>query len=442
VTSEPLLWLDALQGSGIRPGLSRMRALLRELGNPERACPSIIVAGTNGKGSTSSTLASILNASGYRTALYTSPHLVELRERWMIGGSMISSEMLGIAIEKLRVAADRAGIVPTYFEALTLLAFIAFADAKCEVMVLEVGMGGRLDATNVVRPLAALITPIGFDHTEYLGTTIRQIAGEKAGVIHRGAIVLTSNDDPRVLGVLRHRAAMFGNPFHVVTTTHATPLAGDFQQRNAALAVRAAEELRSLLPTRSAGGPPAGPPPARRHVAENRQRVAGGPADEPSALRAAQITSESIELGVATTRWRGRLEKIERGGKTIWIDGGHNGHAIAAIVPFIAQHVPAPRLLVFGIMSDKNVAEVTSALFPLFDAIIATEPYPPRSELASRLVSLAGDRGVAESDPRTAFERALATDYQSIVIAGSLYLAGAAIEFFSRGGAETRREEE
>jgi dihydrofolate synthase/folylpolyglutamate synthase len=401
VTSKPLLWLDGLQGSGIRPGLSRMRALLRELGNPERACPSIIVAGTNGKGSTSSTLASILNASGYRTGLYTSPHLVELRERWMIGGSMISSEMLDIAIDKLRAAADRAGIVPTYFEALTLIAFIVFV--SCDVMVLEVGMGGRLDATNVVRPLAALITPIGFDHTEYLGTTIRQIAGEKAGVIHRGAVVLTSNDDPRVLGVLRHRAAMFGNPFHVVTSTHPTPLAGDFQQRNAALAVRAAEELRSLLP---------------------------------------QITADSIERGVATTQWRGRLERIERDGKEIWIDGGHNSHAIAAIVPFIIEHVPAPRLLVFGIMSDKNIAEVTSALFPLFDAVIATEPYPPRSEAASRLVALAGDLAVAEPDPARAIERALASDYKSVVIAGSLYLAGAAIEFFSRGGAETRRGEE
>ena len=400
MTPEPLRWLDALQGSGIRPGLSRMRALLRELGNPERVCPSIIVAGTNGKGSTSSTLASILNASGYRTGLYTSPHLVELRERWMIGGSMISMETLCDAIVKLRSAADRAGIVPTYFEALTLLAFIAFAEAKCEVMVLEVGIGGRLDATNVVRPLAAVITPIGFDHTEFLGTTIRQIAGEKAGVIHRGAIVLTSNDDPRVLGVLRHRAAMFGNPFHVVTSTHSTPLACDFQQRNAGLAVRAAEELRPLLP---------------------------------------RITTESIERGVATTRWRGRLEKIERGGKSIWIDGGHNAHAVAAIVPFIREHVPAPRLLVFGIMSDKNVAEVTSALFPLFDAIVVTEPYPPRSESALRLVSLAGDRGVAEAEPFQAIERALASDYSSIVIAGSLYLAGAAIEFFSRGGAETRR---
>jgi len=400
VTTAALLWLDSLQGSGIRPGLGRIRALLRQLGRPERACPSIIVSGTNGKGSTSSMLASILNASGYRTGLYTSPHLVELRERWTIGGAMIDDEALSDAIDRLRLAAGRAGIVPTYFEALTLIAFIAFAQAWCDVAVLEVGMGGRLDATNVVRPLAALITPVGLDHMEFLGTTIRKIAAEKAGVIHRGAIVLTSNEDPAILDVIRRRAARFDNPFHVVTERHATPLAGAFQERNAALAVRAAQELRPLLP---------------------------------------KITPASIERGVTTTRWRGRLENIAFGGKEIWIDGGHNAHAIAAVVPFIAERVPPPRLLVFGIMSDKDVAEVTSALFPLFDAIIATEPYPPRSAPAAQLVEIARGMSidaVAESEPKRAIARALASRDQSIVIAGSLYLAGAAIEFL-----DAQREE-
>jgi len=391
VTTAALRWLDSLQGSGIRPGLGRMRAMLRGLANPEHACPSIIVAGTNGKGSTSSTLASILNVSGYRTGLYTSPHLVDLRERWTIAGNMIDEASLADAIERLQAGSDKTGIVPTYFEALTLIAFIAFAVAGCEVMVLEVGMGGRLDATNVVRPLAALITPIGFDHMEFLGTTIRKIAAEKAGVIHRGAIVLTSNDEPVILDILRRRAAKFGNPFHVVTERHATPLAGGFQERNAALAVRAATELMTLLP---------------------------------------KITRDSIEHGVAATQWRGRLERIEYGGKEIWIDGGHNAHAIAAIAPFIAECVAPPRLLVFGIMSDKDVADVTAALFPMFEAIIATEPYPPRSEPAARLVKLAGGKGVAEPDPKRAIERALESRYGSIVIAGSLYLAGAAIEFF------------
>src|ERR1051325_5930302 len=328
-----LTWLDALQNSGIRPGLGRMRALLRSLRSPERAYKSIIVAGTNGKGSTSATLASILNAAGRRTGLYTSPHLVDLRERWMIGGAMIDPALLDRSIALLHAASERIGITPTYFEALTLIAFIAFAEARCEIAVLEVGMGGRLDATNVVRPVAALITPIGFDHTEYLGNTIRKIAREKAGVIHRGAIVLTSNDDPQVLDVLRRRAAKFGNAFHVVTDGHATPLRGDFQKRNVALAVRAA--------------------------------------------RALGIAEDAIKRGVAETRRRGRLERAVRAGKEIWIDGCHNAHAAETIAPFIAANVKPPRLLVFGIMGDKDVERVTAALFPLFEAVITTAPYPP-----------------------------------------------------------------
>jgi dihydrofolate synthase/folylpolyglutamate synthase len=317
----------------------------------------------------------------------------------------IDDESLVQAIDKLRSAANDAGFTPTYFEALTLIAFIAFADAKCDIAVLEVGMGGRLDATNVVRPLASLITPVGLDHTEFLGNTIRKIAYEKAGVIHRGAMVLTSSDDPIVLDVIRKRAAKFGNRFHHVTTTHATPLAGAFQERNAALAVRAAEELRAVLP---------------------------------------KITSASIERGVAATRWRGRLEKLERDGKRIWIDGGHNAHAIRAILPFIAGQIPAPRLLVFGIMSDKDVADVTALLFPLFESVIATEPYPPRSVAAGDLVARAQQMSIdaaAELEPSRAIKRALDSGYGSIVIAGSLYLAGAAIDFFDAHGDEQRRDQ-
>ena len=177
--SANLVWLESLQGSGIRPGLGRMRAVLRALRHPERAFQSIIIAGTNGKGSTSATLASILTVSGARTGLYISPHLVDLRERWMIDGRMIDATALEVSIDLLRGASKKSGILPTYFEALTLIAFIAFREAKCDVAVLEVGMGGRLDATNVVRPIAALITPIGFDHTEFLGGTLRKIAAEK-----------------------------------------------------------------------------------------------------------------------------------------------------------------------------------------------------------------------------------------------------------------------
>jgi len=391
-------WLDSLQRLGIALGLPRTRAILRELGRPEKAYASVIVAGTNGKGSTAAMLASILESSGYRTGLYTSPPLVDPRERWVIAGTFIDAPLLDASIDDLRLAAARARITPTFFEALTLIAFIAFRRAHCDVVVLEVGMGGRLDATNVVKPIAALITPIGFDHMEYLGTTLRQIAGEKAGVIHRGAIVLTSNTDAAIVDVIRRRAAKFDSELIVVDDEHDTPLAGAFQRRNAALAVRAAEALRPRLP---------------------------------------RITPEAIERGVRETRWRGRLEKLRVGGKDVWIDGGHNAHAIREVAPFIERELPRPRVLVFGIMKDKDVADVVRMLFPLFDRVIATEPYPPRSVEAA---SLAGE---AVPDPKEAIERALRSDARSVFIGGSLYLAGAAIEYFEsqpqRAGQQQKR---
>jgi dihydrofolate synthase/folylpolyglutamate synthase len=421
-------YLDTLQGSGIRPGLDRMRKILSALHSPQHAVPSILVAGTNGKGSTSATLESILRASDYSVGFYSSPHLIDLSERWRIGGRPIDPPLFIEAVHRMQQGASRAGLVPTYFEALTLVAFLAFQAARCELAVLEVGMGGRLDATNVVHPLISAITSIGFDHMEYLGRTLRAIAREKAGIIHRHAIALTSNSDAQIVEVLARRAAQFAVPLHLtahdtegqsigesdssqtidlVTPSRRyvleTPLRGEHQIENVALAVRAAEEL---------------------------------------APRFERIEAASIAAGVAATEWRGRLERVLVGRRTFWIDGGHNRGAAEAIASFIDRHVQQPRLLLFGIMGDKDVEAVSKILMPRFSRVIATEPYPPRSAAAGELVSLARSWGI-EADAFPAVEdaiaAAMAAPEPTIVVCGSLYLAGAALAFLDRHPATAAR---
>lgn len=412
-----LRYLESLQGSGIRPGLSRMRRVLAAAGHPERRYPAIIVAGTNGKGSTAATLASILVASGYRTGLYTSPHLVSIRERWQIDGVPVSPAVLRKAIRRLRSLVPLVGFTPTYFEALTLLAFLSFEEEGCELAVLEVGMGGRLDATNVVHPLASVITPVGLDHTEWLGHTIRAIAREKAGVIHAGSVAVTSNDDADALAPIAARAAAVGTPLHILgdeieigrpklsadglafrlTTPEGryaitTPLAGAHQASNVALAVRAAELVASALP---------------------------------------RIRRATILSGVAATRWRGRLERFEIEGREVWVDGGHNAHAFRRIAPFVERFVPRPRTLVFGVLREKEVEEMAALMLPLFDRVILTEPGSERALAADDLrARLEGRFDVpvrVASNPRRALRAALDGE-GSVFVCGSLYLAGTAIE--------------
>ncbi len=416
-----LRYLDSLQASGIRPGLERVKRLLELSGSPHRRYPSIIVAGTNGKGSTASTLASILSASGYRTGLYTSPHLVDLCERWVIDGKAIGERDLSAAVSAFRKSAAVCEFAPTYFEALTVIAFIAFAFAECEVAVMEVGMGGRLDATNVVKPLASVITPIGIDHTEFLGETIEAIASEKAGIIHAGSIAVTSNRDPRVLSVLADRANSAGTSLHRTTAEVAatnvssridgirfelrtpvasyaleSPLAGGHQVDNIALAVRSAELI---------------------------------------APRLKSISQSSIKRGVASVRWRGRLELFHHGGKLVIVDGGHNSHAADAVASFINEHLAPPRTLVFGIMSDKDVQRTAEILFPLFQHIVLTRPDPGRAVSLDALAAIAASMGIAAEGfekPADAMAHALSLEPNAVVICGSLYLAGAAVALFDR----------
>jgi len=420
--AKALGYLDSLQGRGIRPGLERVRKLLAHLGRPQHAVPAVIVAGTNGKGSTSATLASILTESGYRCAFYSSPHLVDIRERWLIDGRAVDDDALIAAVRLLRQASDRTGIEPTYFETLTVLAFVMFAAADCDVTVLEVGMGGRLDATNVVRPVMSLITPIATDHVEFLGRTIRKIAREKAGVIHSSGAALTSNTDPLILSVLRKRCSRFGKRLHVLaqetrvsavresavdlrfslTTKRGnryavyTPLPGRHQIQNVSLAVLAAEGLRNQFP---------------------------------------RIDERAIEQGIRRTRWRGRLERFTVDGRNVFVDGGHNEHAAVVIAEFVRAQLPSPRALVFGIMRDKEPERVASILFPLFDQHVLTQPDPERGLDPEELRALAASQNTKATvirDPEKAVRFALRNARGTIVVCGSLYLAGAATRVLDR----------
>ena len=402
-----------------------MRALLHAAENPQRQVPAVIVAGTNGKGSTAATIASIAVQAGYRCGLYTSPHLMNLRERWIVGGRSVTHLELRNAVTELRSLSRSTAVKPTYFEALTILAFLLFRHLRCELSVLEVGMGGRLDATNVVRPLLSIITSVSFDHMEYLGNTLRVIAAEKAGVIHSGSIALTSSPENEVLEVIRRRCAEKSVPLHVLsnevdTSSVATdlgglrfhlttpgdhydlssPLAGIHQVENVSLAVRAAEELRPRFPA---------------------------------------ITKEAVEQGVKRTSWRGRLEQFLIGGKLVVVDGGHNAGAAERIARFVSDHLPRPRLLVFGIMRDKQVREVMATLFPLFDEVIVTRPGSERAETPANLARMAATLGVkvqTASRPAAALEEALLRP-GSVLVCGSLYLAGDAVRFLDKRIAET-----
>lgn len=414
-------FLDSLQGGGIRPGLSRMRRLLAALAHPERSYRTLIVAGTNGKGSTSATLASIVAAAGYRTGLYTSPHLVTLLERWKVDGQNVPPAGFRRAVRELQAIVRATGIVPTYFEALTLAGFLIFRDAGCDVVVLEVGMGGRLDATNVTQPVVAAISSVSFDHTEYLGNTLGQIATEKAGVIPERGVAVTSNASREVVAAIRRRAREVDAQLHLTsvecnarevrerdrlrfeldtpvgTYTLRSPLIGMHQLDNVTLAVRAAELGMPALP---------------------------------------RINRRAIEQGVRLTDWRGRLERATVGGKRWLIDGAHNPGGIERLVEFLERSHARRRTLVFAAMRDKDVAAIAAALFSLFDDIVFTQadaqrgmPPPALQQIAA---PLARARLHTAAMPRRAFAKALSLEPREIVVAGSLYLAGAAVEFIDR----------
>jgi len=385
------------------------------LGNPQLTFPTVLVAGSNGKGSTSALLAAMATAAGYRTGLYTSPHLETVEERLCIDGVPISSQRLGDLLGGLVETAERAtGAPPTYFEALTGAAFLWFAAERVDLGVIEVGLGGRLDATNLCEPLLSLVTSISLEHQEFLGDTLAAIAREKAGTFraHRPALAWVEDAEPAA--ALRDVAAEVGADLRfapdlvridggeiagwtgqrVRLTTLAgrydlrTTLLGEHQRRNLALAVLAAETL--------------------------------------AAAGFSRLTAAAITTGAAVCRWPGRLETFELpGGRRLILDAAHNAEGAAALAGFLAALDRSVDIL-FGVLADKSAAKMLAALAPQARRLVLTAPPNPRAKDPAEVAALLAGRldVIVEPDPAKALERLLALGGDVAVVCGSIYLIG------------------
>jgi dihydrofolate synthase/folylpolyglutamate synthase len=398
---DPLRWLFSLEVLGMKFGLENMTTLLAELDDPHRRFPSLLIAGTNGKGSVTVMVDTALRRAGYRSARYTSPHLERVEERFVIDGQEAATDHLRAALDRIRTAVEALlsrgalGHPPTFFECTTAAAFELFRRARVEVAVLEVGLGGRLDATNVVTPLATAITNIEFDHQAQLGSTIEEIAREKAGIIKPGVPVVIGRMLPAARDVIQAIADGMGAPLIVAgdvatDTPDSTPgLAGVHQLENARVAA-------ALLGTLG-----------------------------DSQL---SVPESAVRYGIEHAQWPGRLERFRRGRVEVLLDAAHNPAGAQALADYLREAGWDGATLVFGAMADKDATGMLAALIPHVGRIVCTTAPTPRAAGAADLARIARTLGAdmaVESieDPSEALARACATSSR-VVAAGSMFLIG------------------
>ena len=391
MTPSGLVWLDALGPQRIRPGLWRTRSLLSFLGNPENTFASILIGGTNGKGSTAATISAILTAAGVPCGLYTSPHLVSVTERVRLGDRDVSTAALSEALALVAAVAAPGERSPTYFEAMTVAAFELFRRARVHVAVVEVGIGGRLDATNVLSPEISVVTNVAADHLDVLGSTLEDVAREKAGIFRQGrpALVGAEGTEDGARAVLHAEARRRGARLVEVAVSSRwaglSPLAGAHQSRNVALAVAAA---RAVAP----------------------------------------LDDDAIARGLGATRWRGRLERIETAGRRpLLVDGAHNPPGAAALAAYLdAAGLSGTVDLLFGGMADKDLPAVFAPLASRVRRVVLVAPDSPRAERPERLLERLGrpDAETASSVAEGLARLEAAGGDGLILVAGSLYLAG------------------
>jgi dihydrofolate synthase/folylpolyglutamate synthase len=445
--------------------LAHMRVLLKAMNHPERTFPAVLIAGTNGKGSTAATLASIFRASKLRTGLYTSPHLIRINERIRLNGKEISDDDFARLHGEVDRVAERLVVQrelpwhPSFFEMMTAIAFAHFARERVEIAVLEVGMGGRLDATNVVEPLVSVIADISLDHQKFLGNTVREIAREKVGIIRPGGVVVTLPQQPEAndvigntildLGARGVSAVQYvppvspGSGEYFVSSTRKVgdhsekPLTAENAEEDAEDAENGNPKPFHRYPLEVMGRQILVESPlVGRHQLRN-VALAVATGEELAKLGFATITPESIELGIHLTRWPGRFQVLPaRGGwPEVVLDVAHNPAGAWALRSALSERYEnRPLIFVFGAMRDKAISEMTEILFPLAEKVIATRPENPRSASPEE-IQQAGRRtgseieAVAEIGAALERARCAAGPDSVLVVTGSIYLVGEAMRF-------------
>lgn len=405
-------------------GLQNITTLSAALGNPHRAIPCVHIAGTNGKGSTAATLESILRAAGLRTGLYTSPHLERVNERIRVNGEDVSDEdfarawtLVHSAIESL-MAASALAAHPTYFECVTAMAFWIFAEKKLDFAIYEVGLGGRLDSTNIVVPDVAVITSIDFDHESMLGHTIQEIAAEKAGIIKAGVSVVSAAERPKARAVIAERCRELGVELAEIDALYRLKCTHSVDGRYPTIAV-----------PRGRGGPNLRVEPGLPGRFQIRNALAAATAARILRERDLAVTEEAIEQGIRNVHWPGRLEKLSDY-PVIYLDGTHNPAGARELVKFWQENFAGRRiLLVYGTVRDKAVDEIAGLLFPRAESVILTAPRQPRAisaDVLAEMTSHLAVKSVIEPDPQLALERAIetASPEDAVFATGSLYLVG------------------
>lgn len=420
---------------GVKFDLANIRQILEELRRPERAWPSAIVAGTNGKGSTSAMLASILTCAGYRTGLYSSPHLVRVNERIRVDGREIGDEEFALAFTEVEravsrlLAEGRLAERPSFFEFLTAAAFLHFARTQVDFAVLEVGMGGRLDAVNSAEPELAVITNVELDHTQYLGSTHAAIAVEKAGVIRGGKPLISGCTHPDAVAVVARRCAELGADLvELPDFARVTDLRRSDGRYSFGLALNGTRFAALETPLRG------------RFQVENASAAAA--AAWKLAARGWKIPPAAVKEGIARARWPGRLEVCSEHPLTL-LDGAHNPAATWALAEFVrADLAPRALTLVYASMRDKAIEEITGILFPLACEVYLTRTSQPRAASPDEILARAGSHMKlrpatvhVEYDPAQALAaaRRAAAPEGVVLAAGSLFLVGAVKQALAEG---------